>query len=146
MLVLPFCRITLHGRKPDSREKIPDVCRTWGDWIKVRRVGLKLTKRQLAVKLNVSDSTIYLWERNRVEPSLAQIPKIIDFLGRDPFEKKTISLGDKLREYRRIHGLTQKKLAERLYVDETTVAEWENDKHKPNKELRQRLNQLISFL
>lgn len=86
--------------------------RTWGDYIKTRRLDLKLTKRQLSLKLNVSDITIYLWENNRVKPSLARIPKIIEFLGRDPFEKKTENLGEKIREYRRVHGLTQKKLAE----------------------------------
>jgi len=92
---------------------------------------LKLTKRQLSLRLNVSDVTIYLWEKNRVKPSLAQIPKIIEFLGRDPFEKETENLGDKIREYRRVHGLTQKKLAERLGVDQTTLAGWEKGKHQP---------------
>jgi len=105
--------------------------RTWGDYIKVRRLDLKLNKAQLSLKLNVSDLTIYLWEKNRVEPSLAQIPKIIEFLGRDPFEKEIENLGDKIREYRRVHGLSQKKLAELLGVDQTTVAGWERGKHKP---------------
>jgi|WetSurMetagenome_2_1015567.scaffolds.fasta_scaffold11637_3 transcriptional regulator with XRE-family HTH domain len=143
MLVLPFCRITLHGRKPDSREKYPDVCRTWGDWIRARRIGLKLTKRQLALRLNVSDLTVYLWEKNRVEPSLAQIPRLIEFLGRDPFERCPESLGDNIREYRRIHGITQKKLAEHLGVDETTIAGWERGAHTPIKRLSDKLSHLI---
>jgi transcriptional regulator with XRE-family HTH domain len=98
--VLPFCHLTLRAKKPTSREKYPDFCRTWGDWIKVRRLDLKLTKRQLSLKLNVSDVTVYLWEKNRVKPSLAQIPKIIKFLGRDPLEKKTDNLGERIKEYR----------------------------------------------
>ncbi len=61
---------------------------------------MKLTKVQLSLNLNVSDITVYLWERNRVQPSLAQIPKIIKFLGHDPFEKRVDDLGDKIREYR----------------------------------------------
>jgi hypothetical protein len=36
---------------------------------------------------------IYLWEKNKVKPSQAQIPKIIEFLGRDPLEKETKNLG-----------------------------------------------------
>ena len=96
---------------------------------------MKLTKRQLSLKLNVSDITIYLWEKNRVKPSLAYIPKIIEFLGRDPFEKETEYLGDRIREYRRVHGLTQKKLAEQLGVDQTTLAGWERREHKPSKRL-----------
>jgi len=85
---LPFCHLTLKAKKPVHREKYPDFCRTWGDWIRARRIDLKLTKRQLSLNLNVSDITIYLWEKNKVRPSLAQVPKIIEFLGKDPFEKK----------------------------------------------------------
>jgi len=73
---------------------------------------LKLSKRELSLRLNVDDVTIYLWEKNRVTPSMAQILKIIEFLGHDPFKKETKKMGDRIREYRRIHGLTQKKLAE----------------------------------
>jgi transcriptional regulator with XRE-family HTH domain len=103
---------------------------------------MKLSKRQLSLKLNVSDVTIYLWERNRVRPALAQIPKIIEFLGRDPSEKKTETLGERIREYRRIHGLTQKELAELLGVDESTLAGWEGGKHQPTQGL---LDKLKSF-
>lgn len=107
--------------------------RTWGDWIRARRIDLRLTKRQLSLKLNVSDLTIYLWEKNKIKPSLAQIPKIIEFLGRDPFEKKAESLGDKIREYRRVHGLSQKKFAKQLGIDPTTLAAWEKGEHQPSE-------------
>jgi len=66
---------------------------------------------------------------------LAQIPKIIEFLGRDPFEKETENLGDTIWEYRRVHGLTQKNLAALIGVDQTTLAGWEKAKHHPNKSL-----------
>ncbi|MGB9006353.1 MAG: helix-turn-helix transcriptional regulator [Candidatus Aminicenantales bacterium] len=118
--------------------------RTWGDWIKVRRLDLKVTKRQLSLRLNVSDVTVYLWEKNRVKPSLAQIPKIIEFLGQDPLKKESDNLGDKIREYRRVHGLTQKKLAEQLGVDQTTLAGWERREHKPSKLFVDRLLSLSS--
>jgi transcriptional regulator with XRE-family HTH domain len=134
--------LTLRARKPVHREKYPDILRTWGDHIKTRRLDLKLTKRQLSRRFNVDDVTIYLWERNRVKPSLAQIPKIIEFLGRDPFEKQTENLGDRILEYRRIHGLTQKKLAGQLGVDPTTLAGWESGEHQPTKIL---LDKLKSF-
>jgi transcriptional regulator with XRE-family HTH domain len=93
---------------------------------------LKLTKRALAKRLGVDDVTIYLWENNRVDPSLPQIPKIIEFLGRDPFEKETENLRDRIREYRRVHGLSQKKLAEQLGVDQATLAGWKRAKHQPS--------------
>jgi DNA-binding transcriptional regulator YiaG len=86
---------------------------------------LKLTKRPLSLNLNVSDITIYLWERNKVRPSLAQIPKIIEFLGYDPFKSKAESLADKLKAYTRVHGLSEKKFADMLRVDQATLAGWE---------------------
>jgi len=94
---------------------------------------LKLTKHQLSLNLNVSDVTIYLWERNKVRPSLPQIPKIIEFLGHDPFEKNAQKIGERIREYRRVHGLNQKKLADELGIDLTTLAGWEQGKHQPKK-------------
>jgi transcriptional regulator with XRE-family HTH domain len=106
---------------------------------------LKLTKRQLSLRLNVSDVTIYLWEKNRVKPSLAQIPKIIGFLGRDPFEKETENLGDKIREHRRVHGLTQKKLSEQLGIDPATLASWEKGEHRPTKRLINHMKQFGLF-
>ncbi|MEW5901460.1 MAG: helix-turn-helix transcriptional regulator [Acidobacteriota bacterium] len=143
---MPFCHVTLRGQKPIHREKYPDICRTWGDWIKTRRLDLKLTKRQLSRRFNVDDVTVYLWEKNRVKPSLAQIPKIIEFLGCDPFEKKTQSLGERIREYRRIHGLPQKKLAEQLGVDETTLAGWEKGEHQPTKKSQDKTRSNFRFL
>jgi len=96
---------------------------------------LNLTKRQLSLNLNVSDITIYLWERNKVRPSLAQIPKIIEFLGRDPFEKETATLGERIREYRRVRGLSREKLAEQLEINLSTLEGWEIGKHQPTKKL-----------
>jgi DNA-binding XRE family transcriptional regulator len=132
---LPFCHLTFKAKKPIHREKYPDFPRTWGDWIRVRRIDLRLTKVQLSSFFNVSDITIYLWEKNKVQPSLAQIPKIIEFLGRDPFQKKPESLGDKLREYRRVHGLSQKKAAKQLGIDLSTLTAWERGEHQPTKKL-----------
>ena len=103
---------------------------------------MKLTKRDVAKRFGVDDVTIYLWEKNRVKPSLAQFPKIIEFLGQDPFEKKAENLGDKIQEYRRVHGLTQEKFAVQLGIDQTTLAGWESGEHQPTKKL---LDKLKSF-
>ena len=106
---------------------------------------MKLTKRQLSLNLNVSDITIYLWEKNKVQPSLAQIPKIIEFLGRDPFAKEAENLGERIREYRRVHGLTQKKFAAQLGIDPTTLASWETGEHQPTKKLFYKIKSALVF-
>jgi len=100
---------------------------------------LNLTKRQLSLNLNVSDITIYLWEKNKVQPSLAQMPKIIEFLGSNPLETKSENLGDKIRSCRRLKGLSQKKFAKQLGVDFTTLAGWEKEEHRPTKRLLEKL-------
>jgi len=144
-LVLPFCHLTLKAKKPVSREKYPDFCRTWGNHIKSRRLDLKLTKRQLSVKFHVDDTTIYLWERNKVRPSLSQIPKIIEFLGYDPFEKKADNLAERIKDFRRIRGLSRKNLAEQLGIDLSTLEGWETGKHQPTKKLLDKIKSVFVF-
>jgi len=102
-------------------------------------------QRELAERLGVTDGTIYLWENNRVRSSLAQIPKVIEFLGRDPFEIAFRSLRDTIREYRRVHGLSQKKLADQLAVDQTTLAAWERGEHRPSSKLILHLNSFLKL-
>ena len=143
--MLPFCHLTLQARKPVHKEKYPDFLRTWGDYIKVRRLDLKLTKRQLSLRFNVSDVTIYLWERNKVKPSLTQIPKIIEFLGRDPFENKADSLAERIKDFRRVRGLSRKKLADQLGIDPSTLEGWETGKHQPTKKLLDKIKSALVF-
>lgn len=108
-----------------------------------RRIDVKLTKRQLSIKLYVSDTTIYLWKKNKLSPSLRQIPKIIGFLIRDPIEKENENLAEKIKHYRRVHGLSQKKLAKQFGIDISTLAGWESEKHQPLKRLLDKMNLLL---
>ena len=140
---MPFCHLTLTAKKPVHREKYPDRCRTWGDWIRTRRIDLNLTKKQLSLNLHVDDTTIYLWEKNKIRPSPSQIPKIIEFLEHDLFEKNVEKIGDKIREYRRVHGLTQRKLAEQLGIDKTTVGYLERGEHQPTKNLLEKIKPVL---
>ena len=70
---------------------------------------------------------------------MAQIPKIIEFLGKNPFEAKSENFGEKLRSYRCMKGLSQKKFAMQLGVDSTTLAGWERGEHRPIKKLLEKL-------
>jgi DNA-binding transcriptional regulator YiaG len=78
-----------------------------------------------------------------VRPSLAQIPKIVEFLGHDPFGSEPENLADKIKAYRRLRGLSQKKLAELLKVDKATLAGWERGKHRPSKKLFEKVILLL---
>lgn len=42
------------------------------------------------------------------------------------------SLGTKIKEFRRAHKLTQRELAEKLGIDNSTVSKWEADIYEPD--------------
>ena len=58
------------------------------------------------------------------------MPKIIEFLGYDPFPEPT-PLGEQLKRYRLINELTQRELAKRLKVSPDTVRSWEKSRNEP---------------
>jgi DNA-binding transcriptional regulator YiaG len=74
------------------------------------------------------------WETNRVAPAIRFFPRIIEFLGYDPTEKTNRqSLADRLQAHRRKLGLSRKKLAIILETDESNLAGWEREEHRPTK-------------
>ena len=135
---MPFCHLTLKAPKPLPSE-YPLQIKSLGDHIRKRRLDLKIFQKEVAKKIGVDETTIWFWENNRIEPSISFIPKIIGFLGYIPFETEHSSLGEKIIFFRRIHGLSQKKLANELDIDHSTLGGWERGKHKPSKELLEKL-------
>ncbi len=98
-----------------------------------RRLDLKLLQRQVALILGVEEVTIWNWENNHSSPQLHYIPRIIKFLGYVPFDNQPKTLGERIVNYRRLSGITQKELANYLGVDPTTLARWERGKSQPLK-------------
>ncbi len=123
-LTLPFCHLTLKAPKP-LPSNYPLQLKSLGDHIRKRRLDLKILQKEAAKKIGVDETTIWFWENNRVEPSISFIPKIIGFLGYIPFDTKYNSLGETIITFRRIHGLSQKKLASLIGIDSTTIGSWE---------------------
>jgi transcriptional regulator with XRE-family HTH domain len=85
--------------------------------------------------IGADESTVYNWEKGYTVPALWFYPKIIDFLGYIPFEVKPKTLGERLIFYRKVQGISRKKLAKQLGVDPATLARWENEKGQPLKRL-----------
>jgi len=112
--------LTLKAQKPLLSD-YPLQTKSLGDHIRKRRLDLKIFQKDAAEKIGVDETTIWFWENNRVEPSISFIPKIIEFLGYIPFETKYNSLGERIIIFRRIHGLSQKKLASLIGIDSTTI-------------------------
>ena len=83
------------------------------------------------------------WERNRCEPKIQYLPKIIDFLGYAPFAKGE-SFPERLKSYRKLRGLTQRQLADELGVVLPTVQTWEWGIHQPRPKTREQVERYIA--
>lgn len=88
--------------------------------------------------------TVNNWERNRCQPRLCLFPKIVQFLGYNPFPNEAKhTICEAIRAYRLMHGLSQKRMAKTLGIDPTTLARWEKGASKPGEELKKKLDGLL---
>ena len=129
-VALPFCHITLKTKKP-LPSAYPRTLKTLGDHLRKRRLDLNLLQKEVAQKIGVGETSVYNWENNLAKPALRFIPRIIEFLGYVPFDTSNLSAGERIVVYRRLLGISQKKLAHRLGIDPCTLSKWERDKRKP---------------
>ncbi len=91
----------------------------------------------------VDKTTIMNWEKGHRIPAIRHIPAIIRFLGYVPFSVGD-SLPERLKAYRKIRGLSRKKLARILGVDEGTLCRWETEQRQPQGEYARRVRSLLS--
>jgi transcriptional regulator with XRE-family HTH domain len=77
---LPFCGVTLRGRKPYP-PAYPRELRTVGDRLRKRRLDLGLRQKDVARMLGVDEMTVNNWERKRTKPADRMLPKVKLFLG-----------------------------------------------------------------
>jgi transcriptional regulator with XRE-family HTH domain len=110
-----------------------------GDHIHKRRLDVKLLQKQAAEQFGVEETTVYNWESNATSPRIDVLPKVIKFLGYDPFAAPR-SMGERLLSARRKLGLTQKALAKRLGMDPGTLARIERGKGRINQKTAQKVN------
>jgi len=101
-----------------------------GDHLKKRRYELGLRQKDVAAQLQINEFTMSGWENNKKVPGVRYIPRIIEFLGYDPFPAPQ-SLAERLLATRRSLGLSRQRMARRLSVDEATLARWEKGEARP---------------
>jgi transcriptional regulator with XRE-family HTH domain len=87
-------------------------------------------QREVAERLGIDHCTVTNWELNRTEPALRFLPAILVFLGY-PLWDVSGSLSDRLRAFRREHGLSQAALAKLLEIDPGTLSRWERGRRVP---------------
>lgn len=130
---LPFCHFALTGSKPKPSE-YPCEFKTIGDHIRQKRLDLGLFQKDVAKMIGFDTTTVFNWETMGRKPNLKAMPKIIEFLGYNPLPTGHM-FGERLRLQRITLGLSQKEAAQEMGIDPSTLAHWEQGKHKPAREL-----------
>lgn len=87
------------------RRGYPKNPQTIGDHIRKRRMDTWMWQADLSKLLGVHEASIVLWETNKAAPSIRFYPKIIDFLGWNPFKLEGNSLAVQIKNYRFKNGL-----------------------------------------
>jgi DNA-binding XRE family transcriptional regulator len=128
--VLPFCDLSFKG-KSRLPAKYPKELKTIADHLCKNRFDLKLSQPQMAKMIGVSTDTITYWENGRFVPKVMFAPKIIEFLGYNPYQIDTETLGGRVKLYRHLNGLSQKKFAKIMRVDPSTIKSFDENELKP---------------
>jgi len=132
--------ITLTCPKPS---KLPQNPHTWGEHIKKRRLELGLYQAEVAEILVVTESTVTNWEKNKTDPTLQLLPKIIKFVGYDPMPGDTENLGEKMLRYRKCRGVSQKELAKQMGIDPTTLSRLERNRGRHFSSVLEKVNSYL---
>jgi hypothetical protein len=84
--------------------------------------------------MRVSEESYLHWEKDQLKPRVSMYPAIHAFLGGDPLPPPA-TLPERLRRFRRAHGLSVDKAARLLGCDEATWAGWERGKRVQKAQL-----------
>ncbi len=103
----------------------------------------KLLQKDVAKILGVTEDCITNWEKNRCIPQIQFMPPIIQFLGYLPFSFDLTKLSGKMKAYRHLKGISQKKLGTMLNVDCATVSGWEQGASQPYQRTLDKINTLF---
>jgi transcriptional regulator with XRE-family HTH domain len=101
---------------------------TLGDHLRKKRLDLGLFQKDVALAIGVDTCTITNWEKGRTEPELRFIPRIVTFLGYEPDSTTPVTLGERIRRYRYLKGVSQRILATQIGIDPATLSRLERNR------------------
>jgi DNA-binding transcriptional regulator YiaG len=146
---LAFCDVLCSIGIPLS-PTYPKEIITIADHLRKRQLEVKLSQAAVARRIGVSEDTITYWENGRTVPLISAVPAVIAFLGYNPYEVDTSTLGGKVKQFRLMKGLSLKNFAKMLRVAPSTVKSWEDNEFTPAsnnyKRLMDSLNRFESSL
>jgi transcriptional regulator with XRE-family HTH domain len=97
----------------------------------------------VAQLLGVTETTVTNSEKNRAQPMLHSLPKIIEFLGYDPMPTNFKALHETLLQYRKSRGMTQKELAKQIGIDPATLSRLERNRSRCFQEVLRRVSDFL---
>ncbi|MGI9417798.1 MAG: helix-turn-helix domain-containing protein [Geminicoccaceae bacterium] len=109
--------LQLKARKIKDFKERPE---TLGEHLKKRRLKAGLTQDEVARVLRISDASYHNWENDYREPMVRFMPRLIKWLGYDPFPEPTTA-GEEIISKRRRAGISRKRLAKEMGIDESTL-------------------------
>jgi transcriptional regulator with XRE-family HTH domain len=116
---------------------------TLGAKLRRRRHELRLFAKDAAEQMSICEEALYKWENDICEPQAHLWPHVIAFLGYEPWPKP-ITSGERLRAERLRRGLSMKRAALHLDIDEATFGGWERRGRSPTLELRAKCDRFIA--
>ena len=106
-------------------------------------MDLGLRQSDVAIRIGVGTQTVNYWENGHFNPEPQYVPKIVAFLGSDPFRDAPAVFPLQLKAARIKNGLSRRHLAARFRVHPYTVAKWERGEAEPSAANRNQLEELI---
>ena len=160
--MLPFCDRTVGIARKDVAPvwtrsfPISKEPTTLGEHLKKKRFLAGIRQSEAALKLGVSKRTLSLWETDRVSPAWAFQPRLIAYLGYDPFNDPALgsakgnepsgvaflspdapkSIGQKIQQFRLKSRKTRLQLAAEWGISPKTLWGWETDRWQPSASYR----------
>lgn len=104
---------------------------------------LKISQNEMARRIGVDPENIINWKLRGLQPRITFYPKIIAFLGYNPVQIDTNTIGGQIRKYRIEHGLSQEAFAKLTGLDESSICLWEKGKKQPLLNKRKILEQIF---
>ena len=170
--MLPFCdRVVSVPRSkylPSHSRGIPvpKEPTTIGGHLRKRRLQLRIYQSEAAQKLKVSTVTLSRWESDRLHPTWPYWPRIVAYLGYDPFvdpalgrpkgnesrsvailsSEAPVSIGQRIARRRMEMKKTRNECAKMLGISAKTLWGWETERRLPSPLLRDRIRRLLGHL
>jgi transcriptional regulator with XRE-family HTH domain len=168
--MLPFCDRTVSaprkGVAPVWTRNFPIAKEptTLGQHLKKKRFSAGIKQAEAALKLGISDRTLSLWETDRVYPAWTFQPRLVVYLGYDPFNDPTlgrpkgnetscvailssdapVTIGQKIKRRRLTLKKTRRQLAKEMGISVKTLWGWETDRRKPTRQSQKEITKFLA--